>query len=115
MKQLLLDYGDDLAVVFSENGTMALGAARAIVEAGKKGQILLIGFDSGPSILEAINRGDMQGTIAQQPFRMGELGVEIANAILSGDEVTFDDWQRKLILMEVYLVNENGEYSMGIR
>lgn len=115
MKKILLDYKDDLAVVFSENGTMALGAARAIVEAGKKGQILLIGFDAGPSILEAIKRGDMQGTIAQQPFRMGELGVEIAHTILLGEPVTFDDWQTKQILMEVFLVNEKGEFSRDVK
>ena len=115
MKKILSNYGDDLAVVFSENGTMALGAARAIVEAGKKGKILLIGFDAGPSVLEAIKRGDMQGTIAQQPYRMGELGVELANAILLGKPVTFDDWQLKLILMEVFLVNEKGEFSKDVK
>ncbi|MBA4688569.1 MAG: substrate-binding domain-containing protein [Candidatus Galacturonibacter soehngenii] len=115
MKKILMDYKDDLAIVFSENGTMALGAARAIVEAGKKGQILLIGFDAGPSILEAIKRGDMQGTIAQQPFRMGELGVEIAHTILLGEPVTFDDWQTKQILMEVFLVNEKGEFSRDVK
>lgn len=115
MKKILSDYKDDLAVVFSENGTMALGAARAINEAGKKGQILLIGFDAGPSIIEAIKRGDMQGTIAQQPYRMGELGVEIANTILLGKPVTFDDWQKKIILMEVFLVNEKGELTRDIK
>lgn len=114
MQKILLDYGDDLAVVFCENGTMALGAARAIVEAGKKGQILVIGFDAGPSVLEAIRRGDMQGTIAQQPYRMGEIGVEIANSILHGEPVTFDDWQQRIILMEVFLVNERGEFSQEV-
>ncbi|GEM_PF-5182700 len=76
---------------------------------------MLIGFDAGPSVLEAIERGDIQGTIAQQPFRMGELGVELANSILLGKPVTFDDWQKKLILMEVFLVNENGEFSRDVK
>jgi ribose transport system substrate-binding protein len=109
MKIILETYKDDLAVVFSENGTMALGAAKAIDEAGKKGEIMLIGFDSGPSIIEAIKNGSIQGTIAQQPFKMGQIGVETANLILLGETVTFDDPVQHLILMEVFLVDESGE------
>lgn len=114
MKNILAIYGNDLAVVFCENGTMALGAARAIDEAGEKGKIMLIGFDSGPSIIAAIKNGSMQGTIAQEPFLMGETGVEVANSVLLGIPVTYDDTREKIILMEVYLVNENGEAVRSI-
>lgn len=114
MKKILNEYKDNLAIVFCENGTMALGAARAINEAGMKGKILIIGFDAGPLVLEAIKRKDLQGTIAQQPFKMGQIGVETANAILLGEPVSFDDWQQKIILMEVFLVNEKGEFSKGV-
>jgi ribose transport system substrate-binding protein len=114
MKRILATYANDLAVVFCENGTMSLGAARAIDEAGKKGIIMLIGFDATPSELTAIKNGSMQGTIAQQPFRMGEIGVEIANSVLLGIPVTFDDPSIKLILMEVYLVDEYGNIKRNI-
>lgn len=114
MKNILAIYKDDLAVVFCENGTMTLGAARAIDEVGKKGVIMLVGFDSGPSIIEGIKNGSIQGTIGQQPFKMGQIGVEIANSILLGMPVTFDDWSKKLILMEVFLVNESGEIQGGV-
>ncbi|HKM04773.1 MAG TPA: substrate-binding domain-containing protein [Lachnospiraceae bacterium] len=109
MKKILDTYENNLAVVFCENGTMTLGAARAIGEAGKKGIIMLIGFDSGPSIIEGIKNGSIQGTIAQEPFKMGEIGVEIANSIVQGKSVTYDNYGDKLILMEVYLVDENGD------
>ncbi len=115
MKNILVIYGDDLAVVFSENGTMALGAARAIDEAGKKGKIMLIGFDSGPSIIAAIKSGSMQGTIAQEPFLIGETAVEVANSVLLGIPVIYDDPKEKIILMEVYLINENGEAIRSVR
>lgn len=109
MKKILDTYENDLAVVFCENGPMTLGAARAIGEAGKKGIIMLIGFDSGPSIIEGIKNGSIQGTIAQEPFKMGEIGVEIANSIVQGKSVTYDNYGDKLILMEVYLIDENGD------
>ncbi|MFA9377836.1 MAG: substrate-binding domain-containing protein [Lachnotalea sp.] len=114
MKSILATYANDLAVVFSENGTMALGAARAIEEAGKKGIIMLIGFDATPSVINAIKNGLMQGTIAQQPFEMGELGVEIANLALLGKPISYDDTVNKLILMEVYLVDEKGNIRKNI-
>jgi ribose transport system substrate-binding protein len=114
MKNILATYADDLAVVFCENGTMTLGAAQAIDEAGKKGEIMLIGFDSGPSIIAGIKNGSIQGTIAQEPFLMGELSVEVANSILLGIPVIYDDISEKIILMKVYLINENGEALMSI-
>jgi len=114
MKVILDSYKNDLAVVFCENGTMTLGAAKAIDEAGKKGEIMLIGFDSGPSIMNGIKNGSIQGTIAQEPFKMGEIGVEIANSVLLGIPVTYDDWTNKEILMEVYLIDEKGEARIGI-
>lgn len=114
MKNILVKYADDLAVVFCENGPMTLGAAQAIDEAGKKGKIMLIGFDSGPSIIAGIKNGSIQGTIAQEPFLMGELSVEVANSLLLGIPVTYDDNSEKIILMEVYLIDESGEALRSI-
>ena len=45
---------------------------------------------------------------------MGETGVEVANSVLLGIPVTYDDTREKIILMEVYLVNENGEAVRSI-
>jgi len=45
---------------------------------------------------------------------MGEIGVEIANSVLLGIPVTYDDWTTKEILMEVYLIDEKGEARIGI-
>lgn len=114
MKNILASYENDLAVVFCENGPMTLGAARAIEEAGKKGEIMLIGFDSGPSIIAEIMNGSIQGTIAQDPFEMGEIGVEVASSVLEGIPVIYDDWNQKIILMQVYLIDENGEARSSI-
>lgn len=108
MKEILSSYGDDLAVVFCENDRMALGAAQAIEEAGKKGQIMVIGFDGIPSAVTAIKEGMMHGTIAQRPYEMGELGVEIVNKILRGERITYDDRFKKELYMEVNLIDDTG-------
>lgn len=114
MKNILSSYADNLAVVFCENGLMTIGAAQAIEEAGKKGKIMIIGFDADTGVIAGIKDGLIQGTIAQQPFKMGEIGVEIANSVLQGLPVVYDDWTKKEILMEVYLIDENGKARIGI-
>jgi ribose transport system substrate-binding protein len=114
MKNILYTYENDLAVVFCENGLMTLGAAQAIEEAGKKGEIMLIGFDADPSVIAGIKEGKIQGTIAQQPFKMGEIGVDIGYTVLNNGQITFDDWTTKEIYMEVYLIDETGAEKMNI-
>ncbi len=109
MKNILASHSDDLAVVFCENDRMALGAAQAIDEAGKKGQIMVIGFDGDPTAVAAIKDGLMQGTVAQQPLEMGALGVEIANDLLTGAPIIFDDVEAKELYVEIYLIDETGE------
>ncbi|WMJ89425.1 substrate-binding domain-containing protein [Anaerocolumna sp. MB42-C2] len=109
MKKILAAYGDDLAVVFAENDRMALGAAQAIEEAGKIGQIMVIGFDGDPSAITAIKEGRMQGTIAQQPFEMGELGVDVTYRLLTDQRVIYDDLESKELYTEVYLIDDTGK------
>jgi ribose transport system substrate-binding protein len=109
MQRILSTHGDDLAVLFAENDRMALGAAQAIDLAGKKGQIMIIGFDGEPAALTAISEGFLQGTIAQQPFEMGELSVELALTLIEGRNITFDDRIKKEIYFEVFLIDEFGE------
>ncbi len=106
MKELLAKYGDDLAVVFSENDRMAIGAANAIKEAGKTGDIILIGFDGDAAAIAAIKDGLMQGTIAQRPYEMGALGTETAYKLLNGEPLSFDDRTDKLMLVEVSLIDQ---------
>lgn len=108
MKSILPDYENDLAIVFAENDRMALGVARAIDEAGKKGEILVIGFDGDPAAITAIQNGDMQGSIAQKPYEMGSLGAELAYKILNGEPILYDDRNSKELLVEVFLVDEKG-------
>lgn len=115
MKSILASYGDDLSVVFSENDRMALGAAQALEEAGKTGQIMLIGFDGDPAAISAIKEGLMQGTVAQKPFEMGELGTELAYMALQGKPIIYEDPEEKSFSVEVYLIDDTGEPRIYVR
>lgn len=108
MKGFLVAYQSDIAIAFCENDRMALGAAQAVYEAGLTGKILILGFDGIPSAVEAIKNGFMQGTIAQQPFEMGKLGVQSANTTLQGGTIIFDDVAEKELFIPVYLIDQYG-------
>lgn len=69
----------DIHVVFAHNDEMALGAAKAIM--ANNIDATVIGFDGGDDALDAIENGEMQATVAQQPDLIGELGVQIAQKI----------------------------------
>ena len=47
-----------------------------------------MGFDSSAPLLQAIEEGDLDGTIVQDPYRMGYLGVWVLVRHLKGDDVS---------------------------
>ncbi len=73
--------------VFAANDLMALGAAEAVKARGRTGQVLIVGFDAIPEAAQAILRGEMAASVAQNPYNMGKFGVESAVKVLNGQTV----------------------------
>lgn len=70
---------------FAQNDEMALGAVEAARGAGA--DLVIVGFDATDDALAAIEAGDMDATIAQQPVEMGRTAVENAIAVAQGESV----------------------------
>ena len=49
--------------------------------------IVVVGFDALPIALKAIDAGEMEATIRQDPARMGSEGVDLAVKIVQGEDV----------------------------
>ncbi len=73
--------------VFSANDLMALGAAEAVKARGKTGKVLIVGFDAIPEAAQAILKGEMAASVAQNPYNMGKFGVQNALKALQGKAV----------------------------
>ncbi|MEJ5257840.1 MAG: D-ribose ABC transporter substrate-binding protein [Fervidobacterium sp.] len=86
MENLLQAY-PDINAVFAQNDEMALGAIEAIRAAGKLGKIIVVGFDAIPDALNAVKKGEMAATVAQQPYLMGQLAVQKAHEYLTNKTV----------------------------
>ena len=63
--------------IFAENDNMALGAVRALKEAGHTPRPLIVGYDGIPEALEAIRNGSIDATIAQNPIALGQAAMEV--------------------------------------
>ncbi|YCI77091.1 ribose ABC transporter substrate-binding protein RbsB [Bacillus sp. R1-10] len=81
----ILQGNKDIQAVFAHNDEMALGAIEAIKAAGK--DIIVVGFDGNDDALKAVENGELNVTIAQQPALIGEEAVNAAEKILKGEKV----------------------------
>jgi ribose transport system substrate-binding protein len=75
----------DIKGIFATNLFSAEGSASGLREAGKLGEVKIVGFDAGPKQVEDLKDGLVQALIAQQPAEIGKQGVQQAVAALNGD------------------------------
>lgn len=85
--QNIITANPDLQLIYCCNDSMAIGARKAVEEAGLEKQIQIFGFDGASEALNLVKSGKFAGTVAQDPVQMGMLGVENAVKALKGEEV----------------------------
>jgi ABC-type sugar transport system substrate-binding protein len=73
-----------IAGLFAVNDEMALGVARAVDAAGRRGKVAVMGLDGISEALRAVQRGAISATVAQYPYTIGQLGVEACLAAMRG-------------------------------
>ncbi len=70
--------------IFTPNESTTFGMLRALQDAGLAGSVVFLGFDSSPKLIEALEKGELNGLVLQNPFRMGYLGVKTLADHLKG-------------------------------
>jgi ribose transport system substrate-binding protein len=78
----------DLVGVFATNIFSAEGSATGVKQAGKSGQVKIVGFDAGPNQIQALRDGTVQALVAQEPGIIGKYGVDEAVTALDGGQNT---------------------------
>ncbi len=96
--ELLAQY-PDINGVFAHNDSMILGAMDAAQEAGRA-DIIFVGFDAVDEAVDAVEKGSLAATVAQQPTEIGRLSVETAIKYLNGETAP------KFIPVELALVHK---------
>jgi ribose transport system substrate-binding protein len=72
----------DLAALLCANDSMALGAVAAVRQAGRSGEVAVVGFDNISAARELIAAGDMFATAEQYGDQLAVFGIEYALQIL---------------------------------
>ena len=105
--QNILQSNPEVQALFACNDMMALGAIEAIAAARKTGEIIVVGFDAVEDARESIQKGEMEGSIAQYPSAMGKLAVETAVDIINSQTVSeFISTKIELITKEKLTMNK---------
>ncbi len=73
----LLNRFPEVEGIFCPNESTTFGMLRALTDAGKAGKVKFVGFDSSAKLIQALEDRQLQGLVLQNPFRMGELGVQM--------------------------------------
>jgi len=74
----------DLKAILASNDNMALGAVAAVRQAGKAGQVAVVGFDNISAIREMLRDGRVLATADQHAAQLAVFGIEYALQILQG-------------------------------
>jgi ribose transport system substrate-binding protein len=81
----LLNRFRDIDALFAPNESTTFGCLRALEDRGLAGTIVFVGFDSSDKLIEAMEKGYINGLVVQNPFRMGYAGVGNAVKCLRGE------------------------------
>lgn len=84
--QNMLQANSDVQAIFAMNDEEAMGAVQAVKAAGKS-DIIIVGIDGSPDANASIKAGDLTATVAQQPRKMGKMGVQAVIDYYQGKKV----------------------------
>lgn len=97
----ILTANPSLDAIYAANEPGVLGAAEAVRRAGKAGEIIIVGWDTAPDEVKAVEEGVVSALVAQNPFRMGYDGVNQAvDAIRNDAELQDIDTGSTLVTRE---------------
>jgi ribose transport system substrate-binding protein len=78
----------------------------AVKEAGKAGQVKIVGFDEDPQTLRGVADGTIQSTIVQQPFEFGYQSMTDMIKYLNGDKSFIP--ANKLIIIPTRVIEKSN-------
>jgi len=73
--------------VFAPNESSTLGLLGALRDNGLAGKVKFVGFDATPPLVEALQKGEINALVAQDPNKMGYLAVQTVLKKLNGETV----------------------------
>ena len=102
MENWIQAYGDQINAVFCQNDEMALGALNALVQAGKKDNVLVVGVVAIDDALQSVKDGKMDATVYQDCKGQAEGAIEAAYKLAKGESV-----EKEILIPFILVTTEN--------
>jgi ribose transport system substrate-binding protein len=77
----------NVAGIFCCNESTTFGMLRALQNAKASGKVKFVGFDASTALIDALNNGEIDSLIVQNPFNMGYVGVKQMAMALRGEQL----------------------------
>lgn len=71
----MLQANPNINGIFAAHGNPSAAAAVAVRNLGMQGKVNILGFDFGMPVIELIEKGEIRGTVGQDPYLMGFMGM----------------------------------------
>jgi ribose transport system substrate-binding protein len=78
----------DLKGIFGANEPTAVGMGRALLQTGKAGKVVAIGFDGNEDLQKFVKDGTLESIAVQGSYQMGYLGVKTVADVIGGKKPT---------------------------
>ncbi|MEA4907374.1 MAG: sugar ABC transporter substrate-binding protein [Chloroflexi bacterium] len=78
----------EISAIAAENDNMAMGALNAVINAGRKDEIVIIGVDAIEDAKLSVKNGELDATVLQDANGQGQGSIDVAYKIVTGE--TYD-------------------------
>lgn len=102
-----LNAGKDIVAIVSQNDGMAIGAAKAVIDAKKGDEIKVYGIDATSEGLQAVIDGKLAATVSQGTEDQGRLSADACADLLEGKSV-----EAETIVDNVTYTAENAQEAL---
>ncbi len=76
----------EISAIAAENDNMAMGALNAVINAGRKDKIVIVGVDAIEDALISIKKGELDATVRQDGQGQGSGSIDVAMKIANGEK-----------------------------
>ncbi|QJW98850.1 ABC transporter substrate-binding protein [Frigoriglobus tundricola] len=113
---LVLQFKDQVDGIFAPNESSAVGMTDVLRSQGLNKKVLVMGFDASKPLLQAIQEGDIVGSILQDPYRMGYLSTWCCVRYLLGEDVNKGRTDMNMSTGEFVITRDNvtADSTLGL-
>jgi len=106
---LVLQYGSQVDAIFAPNESSASGMLDVLRSHGLNRKVLLMAFDASKPLLQAIQEGDVVGSILQDPYRMGYVSTLCCVRHVLGGDVNPPGSKKEFYTGEHVVIEKEGQ------